>query len=227
MTTDRISAGILLFRRVDGDLEVLLAHPGGPRFATRDEGYWSIPKGEVEPGEALEAVARREFEEETGHDLGAAGLIPLGDTVQKGGKLVHCWAAEGDFDPGGATSNTYLTEWPAGSGQLIEVPEIDRVAWFEPATARLAVKAPQVVFIDRLVALLAGEPGSRGGSAIRASAPAPRERPVDGERNTLDARDDGSRSDDGAQDEDEVAVGQPPLRLVDEHPVGDLRHVEA
>lgn len=158
MTIERVSAGILLFRRVDGRLEVLLAHPGGPRFATRDEGYWSIPKGEVEPGEALEAVARREFEEETGHDLGAGGLVPLGDTVQKGGKIVHCWAAEGDLDPDAATSNTYLTEWPEGSGLRIEVPEIDRVAWFEPTAARLAVKAAQAVFIDRLVALLAGEP---------------------------------------------------------------------
>ena len=154
---ERISAGILLFRRAGARLEVLLAHPGGPRFAERDEGYWSIPKGEVEPGEALEAVALREFEEETGHPLGPVELIPLGEIIQKGGKLVHGWAVEGDLDPDGATSNTFIAEWPAGSGRLVEAPEIDRVAWFEPAAARVSLKASQVVFIDRLVAHLAGE----------------------------------------------------------------------
>jgi len=152
--TERVSAGILLYRQRHGRLEILLAHPGGPRFAARDDGVWSIPKGEVEPGEELEAVARREFEEETGHSLGSAGLVPLGSTIQKGGKLVHAWAVEGDLDPARATSNTYETEWPSGSGQLIEVPEIDRVVWFEPAAARVAIKAPQVVFIERLLVLL-------------------------------------------------------------------------
>ncbi len=154
--TERISAGILLFRRVDGRLEVLLAHPGGPRYAAKDEGYWSIPKGEVEPGEDLVAVALREFAEETGHDLGAVELIPLGDIVQKGGKRVHAWAAEGDLDPDQSTSNTYMTEWPPRSGLLVEVPEIDRVAWYEPGAARACIKATQVVLIDRLVAHLAG-----------------------------------------------------------------------
>ena len=155
--TERISAGILLFRRAGGGLEVLLAHPGGPRFEARDEGYWSIPKGEVEPGEALEAVARREFEEETGLALGSVELTSLGETIQKGGKVVHCWAVEGDLDPDLATSNTYVTEWPRGTGRLVEAPEIDRVAWFEPAAARASIKASQVVFIDRLVARLAGD----------------------------------------------------------------------
>jgi predicted NUDIX family NTP pyrophosphohydrolase len=154
---ERISAGILLFRRAGGRLEVLLAHPGAPRFATRDEGYWSIPKGEVEPGETLEAVARREFEEETGQQLDSVELISLGETTQKGGKLVHGWAAEGDLDPDAATSNTFMTEWPAGTGRLVEAPEIDRVAWFEPAAARASIKASQVIFIDRLVARLAEE----------------------------------------------------------------------
>jgi len=136
---------------------MLLAHPGGPRFAARDEGYWTIPKGEAEPGEALESVARREFEEETGLGLGLVELIPLGETIQKGGKLVHCWAAEGDLDPDLATSNTYVTEWPRGTGRFVETPEVDRVAWFEPAAARASIKASQAVFIDRLVARLSGE----------------------------------------------------------------------
>lgn len=157
---ERISAGILLFRQPRGRLEVLLAHPGGPRYAARDVGYWSIPKGEVEPGETLEAVARREFEEETGHRLGQIDLIALGVTTQKGGKVVHGWAAEGDLDPDAATSNMFVTEWPKGSGQLIEAPEVDRVAWFEPDVARVAIKGPQAVFIDRLVAHL-GEQGNR------------------------------------------------------------------
>jgi predicted NUDIX family NTP pyrophosphohydrolase len=163
---DRISAGILLFRRAGGRLEVLLAHPGGPYHATRDAGCWSIPKGETEPGEALEEVARREFEEETGHALGPATLIPLGETRQKGGKLVHAWAVEGDLDESAATSNTFTMEWPANSGRSIEVPEIDRVAWFAPLAAREAVKAAQAVFIDRLEAHLAGAgaaPPTEGG----------------------------------------------------------------
>ena len=89
--------------------------------------------------------------------LGSVELIPLGETIQKGGKLVYCWAAEGDLDPDLATSNTYVTEWPRGTGRLVEIPEIDRVAWFEPAAARASIKASQVVFIDRLVARLSGE----------------------------------------------------------------------
>ena len=165
--SERVSAGILLYRRSAGGLEVLLAHPGGPRFAAKDAGYWSIPKGEVELDEPLEAVARREFEEETGHHLGPVDLVPLGEILQKGGKLVHGWAAEGDVDPDEAMSNTYITEWPAGSGRLVETPEIDRVAWFEPAAARIRIKASQVAFIDRLEAHLAAAsaPGSSGRGA--------------------------------------------------------------
>jgi predicted NUDIX family NTP pyrophosphohydrolase len=155
---DRISAGILLFRRTGPRLEVLLAHPGGPRFAARDAGYWSIPKGEVEPGEALEDVARREFEEETGHPVGPAEPIALGDITQKGGKVVHAWAVEGDLDPALATSNTFVTQWPPGSDARIEVPEVDRVAWFTPDAARVTIKASQVPLIDRLEARLAAEP---------------------------------------------------------------------
>ncbi len=157
---ERISAGILMYRRVGGRLEVLLAHPGGPSFAAKDAGYWTIPKGEVEPGEDLETVACREFEEETGHALGSVDLVALGETRQKGGKLVHAWAVQGDLDPATATSNTFTTEWPPGSGLIVEAPEIDRVAWFEPASARALIKAPQAVFVDRLEAHLAAEDAS-------------------------------------------------------------------
>ena len=153
--SERISAGILLFRWRNGALEVLLAHPGGPYFSARDHGHWSIPKGEVEPGEALLDVARREFEEETGTAVPAAAPIPLGETRQKGGKLVHAWAVEGDLDPSTATSNEFEVEWPPRSGRSISVPEIDRVAWFDGTEARSRIKEAQAVFIDRLEAHLA------------------------------------------------------------------------
>jgi predicted NUDIX family NTP pyrophosphohydrolase len=146
----RVSAGLLLFRRVASGLEVLLAHPGGPFFARRDEGYWTIPKGEVEPGEGLLAVALREFEEETGAAPPAAEPIPLGSIIQKGGKTVHAWALEGELDADAALSNTFELEWPPGSGQRRTFPEIDRVAWFDPVEARRRLKDSQVPFIDRL-----------------------------------------------------------------------------
>ncbi len=159
----RVSAGILLYRLRDGHLEVLLAHPGGPFHARKDMGNWSIPKGEVEPDEALEAVAAREFEEETGHPLPAqAQLSDLGTIRQKGGKLVYGWAVEGDLDPAAARSNTFELEWPSGSGRRQLFPEIDRVAWFEPAEARERVKETQIPFIDRLEALLAPGTDERG-----------------------------------------------------------------
>ena len=152
---ERVSAGILLFRRsASGGIEVLLGHPGGPFFATRDHGDWSIPKGEVEGGEDLEAVARREFREETGHAAPAGPAIPLGSIVQKGGKVVHAWALDGDLDPAIARSNTFTLQWPPGSGTWISAPELDRVAWFDPAEARRRVKASQIPLIDRLEAAL-------------------------------------------------------------------------
>jgi predicted NUDIX family NTP pyrophosphohydrolase len=151
----RTSAGILLYRRLDGRLELLLAHPGGPIFTRRDEGYWTIPKGEVDPGEGLLAVARREFEEETGHHPPDADPIPLGNIVQKGGKVVHGWALEGDLDPATAESNTFEMTWPPGSASRQSFPEIDRVAWFDPAEARRRVKATQIPLIDRLEEALA------------------------------------------------------------------------
>jgi len=148
----RISAGILLFRRRDGRLQVLLAHPGGPFFARKDEGHWTIPKGEVDPGEELSVVGRREFEEETGQQLPGGPSIELGSIVQKGGKIVHGWAVEGDLDPSAGASNTFELEWPPGSGRRQSFPEIDRVAWFEPDEARRRIKATQIPFIDRLEA---------------------------------------------------------------------------
>jgi predicted NUDIX family NTP pyrophosphohydrolase len=152
----RVSAGILLYRRTPGGLEVLLAHPGGPFFQAKDHGHWTIPKGEVEPDEPLEAVARREFKEETGQTLGHVPLVSLGSIVQKGGKLVHAWAAEGDLDPATAVSNTFTMAWPPGTGRLEVFPEIDRVGWFAPDDARTRIKGPQAAFIDRLEEHLRG-----------------------------------------------------------------------
>lgn len=148
--TTRTSAGILLFRRRDSRLEVLLAHPGGPFFAQRDAGYWTIPKGEVDPDEELFTVANREFEEETGFPAPSDDPIPLGSIVQKGGKTVHAWALEGDLDPTTSVSNTFEMTWPPGSGRRESFPEIDRVEWFDPAEARRRIKATQIPLIDRL-----------------------------------------------------------------------------
>ncbi|HEV8546933.1 MAG TPA: NUDIX domain-containing protein [Candidatus Limnocylindrales bacterium] len=150
----RTSAGILLYRRHDGALEVLLAHPGGPFFRTKDEGHWTIPKGEVDPGEALVAVARREFEEETGHPPPEGELLDLGSIVQKGGKVVYAWALEGDLDAAAAVSNIFELVWPPGSGRLQVFPEIDRVEWFAPDEARRRVKPTQIPLIERLEAAL-------------------------------------------------------------------------
>jgi predicted NUDIX family NTP pyrophosphohydrolase len=151
---DRVSAGILLYRSRPGQLEVLLAHPGGPFHATKDLGAWSIPKGEIEAGEELLDVARREFREETGHPSPAHEALPLGTVRQRGGKLVHAWALEGDLDPAAAHSNTFTLEWPPGSGRLAAFPEIDRVAWFDLGEARARLKDAQVPFLDRLAEAL-------------------------------------------------------------------------
>jgi predicted NUDIX family NTP pyrophosphohydrolase len=152
------SAGILLYRRSSdgGGLEVLLAHPGGPWFATKDAGHWSIPKGEADGNEQLFDVARREFIEETGHDLPDGPPIELGSIVQKDGKTVHAWAVEGDLDPDTAHSNLFETEWPPRSGRRATFPEIDRVAWFAPNDARERMKPTQIPLLDRLEAVLDG-----------------------------------------------------------------------
>jgi predicted NUDIX family NTP pyrophosphohydrolase len=158
MAARRVSAGILLYRRApDGGIEVLLGHPGGPYFAHKDAGHWSIPKGEVDDGEEdLRLVALREIEEESGTVPAVTpdGLLPLGEIVQKGGKLVVAWAVEGDLDPDAARSNTFSMMWPPGSGRYIDVPEIDRVAWLTPDAARAIIKPTQIPLIDRLEAEL-------------------------------------------------------------------------
>jgi predicted NUDIX family NTP pyrophosphohydrolase len=151
----RRSAGILLYRRPPGGgIELLLAHPGGPLFARKDEGHWSIPKGEIESGEEPWAVACREFEEETGHLAPAGRSIELGEIRQKGGKYVVAWALEGNLDPAAAHSNTFLFQWPPRSGRYIDVPEIDRVEWFAPEVAKVRIKDTQIPFIDRLLGVL-------------------------------------------------------------------------
>jgi predicted NUDIX family NTP pyrophosphohydrolase len=153
----RTSAGILLWRRRRGGIEVLLAHQGGPYWVKKDLGHWTIPKGEVEPGEELVAVARREFEEETGATPPDGPLTSLGEIRQKSGKLVLGWAAEGDLDPSTAVSNTFDLEWPPHSGVIQSFPEIDRVEWFGLEEARRRLKAAQVPFLDRLQAALPRE----------------------------------------------------------------------
>lgn len=151
-----VSAGILLFRQREAGLQILLGHPGGPYFEQRDTAIWSIPKGEAEDGEDLWAVARREFGEETGHVIGSsARTFELGSVTQRGGKVVHAWAVEGDLDPSQAWSNTFTMEWPPHSGIRIEVPELDRLAWFSPGDARLAMNPAQAELLDRLLAILA------------------------------------------------------------------------
>lgn len=147
MTT---SAGILLYRRRAGELEVLLAHPGGPYWAKRDLGAWTIPKGGIAAGEDPLAAARREFAEETGCDA-AGEARPLTPIRQKGGKLVQAWAVEGDCDAAAIRSNTFEMEWPPRSGRMAQFPEIDRAAWFGLDEARRRILPPQVALLDELL----------------------------------------------------------------------------
>jgi len=147
------SAGILLYRNAPTGIAVLLVHPGGPFWAKKDLGAWSIPKGEYAPGEDPLSVAVREFEEETGIML-AGEFRPLGEVRQAGGKRVLAWALEGDLDPAAIRSNTFEIEWPPKSGRKRSFPEIDRAEWFSPDAAREKILASQREFIDRLVELL-------------------------------------------------------------------------
>jgi predicted NUDIX family NTP pyrophosphohydrolase len=146
----RTSAGILLYRRRPAGPEVLLGHMGGPFWAKKDDGGWSIPKGEHGPDEEPIAVARREFEEELGSPVPADELVPLGELRVTSGKRLTVWAAEGDLDAAAARSNTFELEWPPRSGRLQEFPEIDRAAWFALDAARSKLVAGQVPFLDRL-----------------------------------------------------------------------------
>jgi len=155
VSRSRVSAGILLYRRTPEGVEVLLGHPGGPYFAGKDAGTWSIPKGQAKDGEELLAVAKREFGEETGHVIGSnARLIELGSIRQRGGKTVFAWAVEGDMDPAEAWSNTFSMEWPPRSGIFIDVPELDQVAWFTPEQARVAMNPAQIALVETLLVKL-------------------------------------------------------------------------
>ncbi len=163
----KVSAGILLFRRHGGQLEVLLVHPGGPIWAKRDAGAWSIPKGEVESGEEPHAVARREFGEETGHRLPDSALAPLGEVRQRSGKTVLAWTCQGDLDPATLVSNTFRAEWPPGSGRIREFPEVDRAGWFEPDEARRRINPAQAAFIDRLLERLQAQSNQGAAASAR------------------------------------------------------------
>jgi len=143
----KISAGILLYRIRDDNVEVLLVHPGGPFFRNKDAGSWSIPKGETDDDEDLLAV-----EEETG--LKPAGpFVPLKPIKQKGGKIVHAWACAGDCDPSQLKSNTFTLEWPPRSGKLQEFPEVDRAEFFDLATAKLKINSAQAALLEELAAM--------------------------------------------------------------------------
>lgn len=156
MGAKKLSAGLLMYRRGADGVEIFLVHPGGPFFARKDDGSWSLPKGEVDEGEAAIDVARREFAEETGQIVEAcarsAELIPLGSITQRGGKTVEAWAFEGDW-PAGAVlhSNLFSLEWPRGSGRRHEFAEVDRAGFFEVAEARRKINAAQAALIDRLL----------------------------------------------------------------------------
>jgi predicted NUDIX family NTP pyrophosphohydrolase len=151
------SAGILLYRRRGEAAEFLLVHPGGPFWGKKDQGAWSVPKGQVEEAEEPRACALRELEEELGSSLCLApdDLTELGSIRQRGGKLVHCWAAERDFDPSQLRSNTFTMEWPPRSGAEREFPEVDRAEWFAPEEARRKINPAQIELLDRLDASLA------------------------------------------------------------------------
>jgi len=152
----RTSAGILLWRRGDDGPDVLLGHMGGPFWAKKDDGAWSIPKGEYGPGEDPLVVARREFQEELGTPVPAVDFVLLGELRTTSSKVLTVWAAEGDLDAGTCVSNTFELEWPPRSGRMQEFPEIDRAAWFSVEEARTKLGKGQVGFLERLAATLPG-----------------------------------------------------------------------
>jgi len=140
-----------MFRKSAEGVEVLLGHMGGPLWARRDAAAWSVPKGEYGPDETAEDAARREFTEELGLPAPSGRFVPLGEVRQSGGKVVTVWAVEGDLDPASIVPGTFDMEWPKGSGQVRSFPEMDRVAWLDPATAREKIVAAQREFLDRLL----------------------------------------------------------------------------
>jgi predicted NUDIX family NTP pyrophosphohydrolase len=145
----RAAAGLLLFRRKSDDLEVLLVHPGGPLWTRKDEGAWSIPKGEIEPGEDPLRAAQREFEEELGSPV-SGDFIPLTQIRQASGKLVHAWAVEADFNPATLQSGTFSMEWPPRSGRQQHFPEVDRAEWFTIEDAKRKINKAQIALLDQL-----------------------------------------------------------------------------
>ncbi len=147
----KLSAGLLLYRTRDGVVEVLIAHPGGPFWARKDNGAWSIPKGEYTDGEDPWAAAQREFSEELGLSVPAGPRLDLGPLKQPSGKVVTAFAVQSDLDVTDARSNTFQLEWPKGSGTLREFPEVDRVGWFTVAQARTKLLKGQRGFLDRLM----------------------------------------------------------------------------
>jgi predicted NUDIX family NTP pyrophosphohydrolase len=150
------SAGLLMYRRLVSGLEVLLAHPGGPYWRSKDAGAWTIPKGEYVAPEQPLAAALREWAEETG--FAAEGpFLELGEVALKSGKRICAWAFEGDCDPTAVRCNTFAVEWPPRSGRIRDFPELDRAAWFDTSEARLRIHPAQAAFLDRLTALLADD----------------------------------------------------------------------
>jgi predicted NUDIX family NTP pyrophosphohydrolase len=151
----KVSAGLLVYRTTDvGTLEMLLVHPGGPLWHRRDDGVWSVPKGEVDGTDEPAATAEREFTEELGLDPPSGPRINLGQVTQRSGKRVLVWAVAGDLDADACRSNTFEMEWPRGSGRVEAFPEVDRAAWFAPEQARRKLNEAQVAFIDRLIEAL-------------------------------------------------------------------------
>ncbi|MFH9660167.1 NUDIX domain-containing protein [Streptomyces sp. NPDC017248] len=148
--TTKRSAGLLLFRHTGRGPEVLLGHMGGPFFAKKDAGAWTVPKGEYDAGEPAWEAARREFQEELGLPPPDGEAVPLGEVVQSNGKIVTAWAVEADLDPEAISPGTFTLEWPPRSGRIQEFPELDRVAWLAPDRARALIIPAQAAFLDRL-----------------------------------------------------------------------------
>jgi predicted NUDIX family NTP pyrophosphohydrolase len=149
----KTSAGIILYRKKE-KIEFLLVHPGGPFFAKKDEGVWSIPKGENDNGDELLSVAKREFKEETGFDAPEGEYIPLGTVTQKNGKEVHAWGVEGEIDAENITSNTIMIDWPPRSGKQMEIPEVDKAGFFDLEAAKNKVNPAQIPLLERLLTFL-------------------------------------------------------------------------